>query len=234
MPEDVVRPVQQAWRQPSPTPPGDTTQSAQGAFPQSRLGYTTAKRLFDLTAALAGIMVCLPFWCVIAVCVKLTSKGPIIFRQQRPGLDGVPFTIFKFRTMVADAEQRLADVMHLNEEPSGSLIRIKEDPRQTRVGKFLRATSLDETPQLVNVLLGQMSLVGPRPISRPITDVRAPLRLRVVPGLTGLWQISGRKDTGCAFMLDKDLEYIRNRSFAYDMWIMLQTVIVVVRGRGAR
>jgi lipopolysaccharide/colanic/teichoic acid biosynthesis glycosyltransferase len=136
--------------------------------------------------------------------------------------------------MVADAEQQLPDVMHLNEEPSGSLIRIKDDPRLTRVGKFLRATSLDETPQLINVLLGQMSLVGPRPISRPLADSRSPIRLRVMPGLTGLWQISGRKDTGCTFMLDMDLEYICRRSFLYDLWIMLQTVVVVVRGRGAR
>ena len=234
VPEDMVTHAQQVWRAPSTAPTVDASQSALLALSQTRLGYVTAKRLFDLIAALSGIAVCLPLWCVIALCIKLTSKGPVIFRQQRPGLGGAPFTILKFRTMVEDAEQRLADVMHLNEEPTGSLIRIKQDPRQTRIGRFLRATSLDETPQLINVLLGQMSLVGPRPISRPLADSRAPLRLRVMPGLTGLWQISGRKDTGCAFMLDMDLQYICKRSFLYDMWIILQTVVVVVRGRGAR
>jgi lipopolysaccharide/colanic/teichoic acid biosynthesis glycosyltransferase len=234
VPEDMVTHVPQVWRTPSAVSTLDATQSALLALSQPRLGYATVKRLFDLTAALSGIIVCLPLWCVIALCIKLTSKGPVIFRQQRPGLEGIPFTILKFRTMVADAEQRLADVMHMNQEPSGSLIRIKDDPRQTRVGRFLRATSLDETPQLINVLLGHMSLVGPRPISRPLDDTRAPIRLRVTPGLTGLWQISGRKDTSCAFMLDMDLEYIRKRSFPYDLWIIFQTVVVVVRGRGAR
>jgi lipopolysaccharide/colanic/teichoic acid biosynthesis glycosyltransferase len=199
-----------------------------------RTGYRIAKRCLDVIAGLAGIALCLPLWAAIAVAIRLDSKGPVIFKQQRPGLNGVPFTMLKFRTMVKDAEAHLSEVMHLSVEPTGSLIRIKHDPRVTRVGGFLRATSLDETPQLLNVLLGQMSLVGPRPISRPIDDVRNPIRLRVTPGLTGLWQISGRKDTGCAFMLDRDMEYICKRSFLYDLGIILMTVLVVVRGRGAR
>lgn len=212
----------------------DLADQAMVATARSRPGYQVAKRCFDIVAALAGILVCLPLWALIAIAIKRESKGPVLFRQQRPGLGGVPFTIVKFRTMVDDAESRLPEVMHLNAEPSGSLIRIKDDPRVTRFGRFLRSSSLDETPQLLNVLAGQMSLVGPRPISRPIMDIRNPIRLRVVPGLTGLWQISGRKDTGCSFMLDKDLEYICKRSFTYDLAIILMTVLVVVRGRGAR
>jgi lipopolysaccharide/colanic/teichoic acid biosynthesis glycosyltransferase len=136
--------------------------------------------------------------------------------------------------MVDDAENRLPEVIHLNQERDGSLIRIKDDPRVTRLGRLLRATSFDETPQFVNVLLGHMSLVGPRPISRPIADKRNPIRLGVLPGLTGLWQISGRKDTGCAYMIGKDLEYICRRSLTYDLWIVLQTVLVVLRRSGAR
>lgn len=204
------------------------------ATSRPRYAYQFAKRCFDIVAALAGIIFCLPLWAIIAVAIKRESKGPVLFRQQRPGLNGVPFTILKFRTMVDDAESRLSEVMHLNMEPTGSLIRIKDDPRVTRIGRLLRASSLDETPQLLNVLAGQMSLVGPRPISRPITDLRNPIRLRVLPGLTGLWQISGRKDTGCSFMLNQDLEYVCRRSFLYDLSIIFMTVIVVVRGRGAR
>lgn len=212
----------------------DLSERALAAAAVPRPVYLAAKRCFDIVAALAGIIVCLPLWALIALAIKRESKGPVFFRQQRPGLGGVPFTILKFRTMVQDAESRLPEVMHLNVDPTGSLIRIKDDPRVTRIGKFLRQSSLDETPQLLNVLAGQMSLVGPRPISRPIADPRNPIRLRVVPGLTGLWQISGRKDTGCSFMLDKDLEYICRRSFLYDLGIIMMTVLVVVRGRGAR
>lgn len=212
----------------------DLAEQALQAVAVPRPAYQILKRCIDIVGALAGIVICLPLWAVIAIVIKCESPGPVLFRQKRPGLGGVPFTILKFRTMVQDAEQRLSEVMHLNVDPTGSLIRIKDDPRVTRFGKFLRSSSLDETPQLLNVLAGHMSLVGPRPISRPIADPRNPIRLRVVPGLTGLWQISGRKDTGCNFMLDKDLEYICKRSLLFDLSIILSTVAVVMRGRGAR
>lgn len=234
MGENTVGTTEQGWVLGEPTAALDLVQRAVHATSRPKIIYQTLKRLFDVVAALAGITMCLPLWAAIAICIKLGSKGPVLFRQKRPGLDGVPFTILKFRTMVADAEDRLSDVMHLNPDKSGSLIRIKKDPRVTRVGRLLRTSSLDETPQLINVLLGHMSLVGPRPISRPISDKRNPIRLRVVPGLTGLWQVSGRKDTGCAFMIDKDLEYICKRSFLYDISIMIQTVMVVVKADGAR
>jgi lipopolysaccharide/colanic/teichoic acid biosynthesis glycosyltransferase len=235
MPEDTIRSVQQQIWTPSETTASlDLTQRAILALSQPRLAYEMIKRLVDICAALAGIIICLPLWAIIAICIKLDSRGPVIFRQQRPGLGGVPFTILKFRTMAMDAEKQLSNVIHLNVDPRDCLIRIRQDPRLTRFGKILRATSLDETPQLINVLLGSMSLVGPRPISRPILDPRNQIRLQVPPGLTGLWQISGRKDTGCDFMLTKDLEYICNRSLLHDLKIALLTVTVVFLRRGAR
>lgn len=233
MPEDTIQTVAPRWV-PGDLRDLDLVQRATIAGSLSRPLYTFFKRLVDVVASLCGILLCLPLWAMIAVLIKLDSSGPVFFRQKRPGLRGVPFTLYKFRTMASDAEDRLRDVMHLNREVSGSLIRIDDDPRVTRVGRFLRASSLDETPQLVNILLGHMSLVGPRPISRPITDTRNPVRLGVLPGLTGLWQISGRKNTGCAYMIERDLEYICNRSILYDLRIIIQTVLVVLRRTGAK
>lgn len=234
MPEKAVGVEQSmAWPMPEPAEP-DLAHRAKMAASQPRTLYRCAKRLLDVLASLAAIVFCLPLWAIIAVLIKRGSRGPILFRQQRPGLNGKPFTLLKFRTMVVDAEDRLFEVIHLNEEPDDPLIRIKDDPRVTGIGRILRETSLDETPQFINVLLGHMSIVGPRPISRPIADRRNPIRLTVPPGLTGLWQISGRKDTGCAFMISKDLEYICKRSLAYDLGIIIQTVLVVVRRSGAR
>lgn len=212
----------------------DLAQQARLALARPRPFYNCAKRVIDIIVSLAAIVLCTPLWIITAYLIKRDSKGPVFFRQRRPGLNGKPFTLLKFRTMVDDAESRLPEVIHLNQEDDGSLIRIKDDPRVTRLGRVLRETSFDETPQFINVLLGQMSLVGPRPISRPIADKRNSIRLGVVPGLTGLWQISGRKDTGCAYMIGRDLEYICKRSLTYDLWIVLQTVLVVIRRNGAR
>lgn len=195
--------------------------------------YLSAKRFADIILALGGILLCLPLWAVIAVAIKLDSEGPVLFRQKRPGYRGRFFTLLKFRTMQADAEARLAEVMHLNKQADGTLIRISDDPRVTRVGRWLRRSSLDETPQLINVLKGDMSLVGPRPISRPIPGARAILRLEALPGITGLWQISGRKNTDTSYMLLKDMEYLRHRCLTLDLWIVLKTVPAVFGGKGA-
>jgi lipopolysaccharide/colanic/teichoic acid biosynthesis glycosyltransferase len=197
-------------------------------------GYTVAKRIFDVTAAILGLILVAPLMGAIAAAIKLGSPGPVIFRQRRPGFRGRPFEVLKFRTMVCDAEARLGEVLHLNKERDHSLIRIPDDPRTTRIGRLLRKTSLDELPQLVNVMRGEMSLVGPRPISRPIYDPRAALRVLAMPGLTGLWQVSGRKDTSCDFMLQKDMEYLANRSLWLDFRILVQTITVVFRRSGAR
>jgi len=195
------------------------------------------KRLFDIAAACCGLVLCAPLWAIIAAAIKLNSRGPVLFRQQRPGKDKHPFVLLKFRTMCDNAEEKLPQVMHLNSDNGNGdpLLRIQNDPRVTRVGRLLRMTSLDETPQLINILKGDMSLVGPRPISRQLDngDPRTHLRLAVRPGLTGVWQVSGRKETDCDYMLEKDMEYLRNRSFWYDLKIILKTVPAVFRGNGA-
>jgi lipopolysaccharide/colanic/teichoic acid biosynthesis glycosyltransferase len=202
--------------------------------PAVSAAYLGVKRAADLILALSGIVILLPFWIAIAIAVRVNSPGPIIFRQKRSGQYGVPFQILKFRTMRLDAEEHLAAVLPLNEQTDNSLIRIRFDPRVTTVGKWLRAYSLDETPQLINIVLGQMSLVGPRPISRPIADPRGIWRLDAKPGLTGPWQISGRKDTTCETMLRLDMEYLETRSLRTDLDILLQTVPVVLAAKGAR
>lgn len=196
--------------------------------------YLGVKRITDLVVAVVALILLAPLMAVIAIAIKLDSPGPIIFRQRRPGYRGKPFYILKFRTMVSDAEERLPEVLHLNPEPGHRLIRIPNDPRVTRVGRILRCTSLDELPQLVNIIRGEMSLVGPRPISRPIDDPRGILRLAAVPGMTGLWQISGRKDTDCEFMLQKDMEYLRRRSLILDLAILLRTALRMAGRNGAK
>ena len=233
MTQETMTSAPSGWAVDREQPHGLALQACAAAA-QSRTGYTVAKRTLDVFVSLIGIIICLPLWAIIVVCIKLDSRGPAIFRQSRPGRNGVPFTLLKFRTMVHDAEQRLPEIMHMNLDPTGTLIRIKDDPRLTRVGRFLRNACLDETPQFINILLGQMSLVGPRPISRPIADPRNHIRLRVRPGLTGLWQVSRCKNTTVAFMIDKDLEYICKRSILFDLAIIIQTVLFVLRRNGAR
>ena len=196
-------------------------------------GYEGVKWLVDMIGAAVALVIAFPICLVIAILTKLDSPGPVVFRQERPGEDHKPFEILKFRTMVQDAEEKLDQVIDLNdtEEP---LIRVKDDPRMTRAGRLLRRTSLDELPQLMNVLKGEMSLVGPRPISRPIHDPRDNLRLQVKPGITGLWQISGRKSQNTEFMLTKDMEYLQRRSLWFDLWILIRTVGTVLKADGAR
>jgi lipopolysaccharide/colanic/teichoic acid biosynthesis glycosyltransferase len=196
--------------------------------------YLVVKRIADVILASAGIVALMPIWLAIALAIRLDSPGRVLFRQKRTGQHGVPFWIWKFRTMRLDAEARLDTVLPLNPEPGHSLIRIPNDPRVTRVGRWLRTYSLDETPQLINILRGEMSMVGPRPISREIADARGLQRLAARPGLTGSWQVSGRKDTDCETMLTLDMEYLECRSLWLDVLILLRTVPVVVGSRGAR
>lgn len=194
------------------------------------------KRIFDLVVTLMAMPVILPVMACVAVAVYLDSPGPILFRQSRVGLHKRIFNMYKFRSMHADAEQRLEEIEHLN-EASGPIFKIENDPRVTRVGGFLRRTSLDELPQLFNVLRGHMSLVGPRPMS--LRDVglfdRGIQRKRfgVRPGLTCLWQVSGRSSLPFSKWLELDLFYIENWSLWLDLKILLKTIPTVLRGSGA-
>ena len=196
-----------------------------------------AKRAMDIVLGGLGFLLSLPLWAILALAIKLDSPGPILFRQKRTGLHGRIFTMWKFRSMVADAEARYRRLAHLNEESTGLIIRIPDDPRVTALGKVLRKFSLDEIPQFLNVLKGDMSLIGPRPPSPEEYERYNGLqkrRLEAKPGLTGLWQVSGRKDTDFEFMVQKDIEYIDRQSFAFDLRILLKTIPVVLMGKGAR
>jgi exopolysaccharide biosynthesis polyprenyl glycosylphosphotransferase len=194
-----------------------------------------AKRSFDLAATLLGTVVLLPVFVVLALAVRASSRGPVFFRQARVGYHGRPFMMLKFRTMVADAEDRLDDVVHLN-EATGPMFKIKDDPRITPVGRFLRKWSLDELPQLWNVVAGHMSLVGPRPaLPKEVAEYEDWMlaRLEVRPGLTGLWQVSGRSDLPFEDYVRLDLFYIENWSLAYDLYILAKTVPTLATARGA-
>ena len=197
--------------------------------------YAGLKRGFDIFLACVGIVFGAPFMIVTALLVKLTSRGPVIFKQIRVGRGGKCFTCYKFRSMCADAEERRHAIRHLNEQ-EGPVFKIKRDPRLTPIGALIRKFSLDELPQLVNVLKGDMSIVGPRPpISLEVEHygVRERRRLAVQPGLTCLWQISGRSEISFEKWIDLDIEYIETMTFAGDLRILLKTIPAVITGKGA-
>ncbi len=196
-----------------------------------------AKRALD--AALSGLLILLlmPMIAAIAVAIKLESRGPVFFRQPRVGRGGTVFGIYKFRSMYADAEDRKHEVLELNEAGDGVMFKIRSDPRVTRVGRLLRRLSLDELPQLFNVLVGDMSLVGPRPLIPSETDALDAAwqsrRLDLRPGMTGPWQIQGRSETPFQEMIRLDYQYVAGWSLARDVEILLATLPAVLSGRGA-
>ncbi len=203
---------------------------------ESRRSRIIAKRVFDSGAALAGLVALSPLLLVVALAVKLTSPGPVLFRQTRIGKEGREFSMLKFRSMVVDAEERLAELRAAN-QADGPLFKMERDPRITRIGHFLRRHSLDELPQLVNVVRGEMALVGPRPpLAHEVAQYResARRRLLVKPGLTGLWQISGRADLAWEEAVKLDLRYVENWSIAFDLMILWRTLYVVVSGHGGK
>lgn len=204
--------------------------------PTIREGWRShAKRVFDIVLASTGIVLTAPIVALAAVAIRLDSKGPVFFRQVRVGRDGAEFEMIKLRTMTADAETRRAEVEALNER-DGALFKVADDPRVTRVGRFLRRTSIDEVPQFWNVLRGHMSMVGPRPaLPSEVAgwDVQLRERLRVLPGLTGAWQVSGRSSPSFAEYRRLDLSYVDNWSLRHDIRIVLKTFAVVVLQRGA-
>lgn len=201
--------------------------------------FTGVRRIvkggMDRLLALLAIIVLAPVLVAISIAVGLTSRGPVLFRQVRVGRHGKPFVIHKFRTMYVNAEEQRAEVEHLNES-DGTLFKVREDPRVTTIGRHLRRFSLDELPQFIDVMLGRMSLVGPRPPLPTEVDRYASLvrrRLVVKPGITGLWQVSGRSDLSWDESVRLDLLYVENWSLALDIAIMLKTVLAVLRRHGA-
>jgi exopolysaccharide biosynthesis polyprenyl glycosylphosphotransferase len=198
-------------------------------------GARAVKEIVDRVGAVLLILLLGPLLLAVALGVRLSSPGPVFFRQVRVGRDGRPFRMVKFRSMYLDAEARLAELRHLNEY-DGVLFKMRDDPRVTPVGRWLRRLSLDELPQLLNVVLGHMSLVGPRPplpeeVAAYPLDVRR--RLAVKPGMTGLWQVSGRSDLPWEEAVRLDLRYVENWSLSLDLVILLRTMTAVVRSSGA-
>ena len=195
------------------------------------------KRSFDIVASGLGLLAISPILIASAIAIKLDSRGPVFFKQARHGRGGREFKIFKFRSMVVDAEARRFEMAELNQmEGGGPLFKIHDDPRITRVGAFLRKWSIDELPQLWNVLRGEMSLVGPRPFviheSEQITGW-ASRRLETTPGITGLWQVLGRNDIPFEEMVKLDYVYVTNWSLWWDIKILVQTLPTVLNRRGA-
>jgi exopolysaccharide biosynthesis polyprenyl glycosylphosphotransferase len=193
------------------------------------------KRLFDVVGSLFGLIVLSPLLLAVAALIKLTSSGPILFRQKRVGADEKIFLCYKFRSMYQDAEIRQAELEARN-EADGAIFKIKDDPRTTPIGGFIRRWSIDELPQLINVLKGEMSLVGPRPL--PLRDFERmgelhKKRLAAVPGITGYWQTSGRSNLAFEDMVRLDLYYIENWSLGLDIKIILKTLGAVLRNEGA-
>lgn len=198
-------------------------------------GLEVLKRGFDLVAAGAGLLLFMPLLPFLAIMVKLESPGPLFFRQVRIGREGRPFLCYKIRSMVQDAEALKDRYAHLN-EADGAAFKIRQDPRITRVGRFVRRSSLDEFPQLFNVLKGEMSIVGPRPqIPAEVAEYRDEhkARLLVKPGITCLWQISGRNDVDFEEWMRLDREYVERRSLTLDLQILLRTLPAVIDRRGA-
>ncbi len=196
-----------------------------------------AKRAIDLIGASAILLLVSPILLVAAIAVRLTSKGPVLFRQERVGRDESIFMMVKFRTMIVN-QAKVIDIAAIEAKAKdGVLTKMEDDPRITRVGKFLRRTSIDELPQLWNVVQGDMSLIGPRPLLpfmlAPYPDLRRD-RSMVRPGLTGLWQVSTRSDNTTALgMADADLDYVANHNLRGDMKILWRTVPAIVKGSGA-
>ncbi|HET9516834.1 MAG TPA: sugar transferase [Actinoplanes sp.] len=201
----------------------------------SGIGWLT-KNLLDRVAAFLGLVVLAPLLAVVAVGIRLASPGPVFFRQPRVGHEGRTFRVWKFRTMDVDAEERKASLKELElNDSDGMLFKMKEDPRIFPFGQRLRATSIDELPQLINVLKGEMSLVGPRPLPADDGDYLGDVRRRLLvrPGITGLWQVSGRSDLSWDESVRLDLYYVDNWSLTYDLSIMWRTIWVVLRRKGA-
>lgn len=198
--------------------------------------YRFIKRMIDILGSTIGLVFLSPLFLIIALAIKKEeTKGPVFFSQIRNGKNGKEFKMYKFRSMCVDAEKKLTELLKYN-EVEGAMFKIKEDPRVTKVGRFMRKTSIDELPQLWNVLKGDMSLVGPRPpLAREVVRYTAydKQRLLIKPGCTGVWQISGRNDVDFYEMVEMDIEYINNLSIFNDIKIIFNTAYIMIKPNGA-
>lgn len=195
----------------------------------SRIGYRFIKRTIDIIFSILGLVLLSPLLIIIAIIIKIDSKGPIFFAQERVGYKGNHFKMYKFRSMVLNAEE-LKEKLQEKNEMSGPMFKMKDDPRVTKIGKFIRKTSIDELPQLINVLLGQMSLVGPRPsLPKEVEKFETWMleRLNVKPGLTCYWQVSGRNDIDFEDWMKLDIKYVNERNLWIDIKLIFKTVFVL-------
>ena len=200
------------------------------------VAYTSAKRSLDLLAAGAMVVALMPLFLVVALCIRCTDGGTIFFRQKRVGLNGRVFEFYKFRSMVVNAEALKQQLIQQNKHSNSITFKMARDPRVTWIGRILRKTSIDELPQLWNIIRGEMTLVGPRPAVVGEVMKYSPherRRLAAIPGLTCIWQVSGRADLDFQQQVDLDLRYIRERNFLLDLRLLLMTVPAVVSGKGA-
>ncbi|MFJ7467858.1 sugar transferase [Peribacillus frigoritolerans] len=202
----------------------------------TNLGYLRMKRLIDIFGSIIGLILLSPIFLIVAILIKVEDpKGPVFFKQVRVGKDETEFHMYKFRSMVSNAEEQLKELLTLN-EVSGAMFKMKNDPRITKIGKFIRRTSIDELPQLWNVLIGNMSLVGPRPpLIREVNEYSNfdKQRLLVTPGCTGLWQVSGRSNLNFYQMVKLDIEYISNRTIWNDIKIIIKTILMLINSKDA-
>ena len=202
----------------------------------NNLFYRCVKRFFDILLSFLAMIILSPLFLVIVILVKATSKGPVFYVSDRIGRYGYTFKFYKFRSMVVDADEQLINLLKKNEVEGGVTFKMEDDPRVTKFGKFIRKTSLDELPQMLNIFLGQMSLIGPRPCTVRefhLYNERDQQRLAVKQGLTGEWQVNGRSNTTFKEMIEMDIHYCAKRSIWYDFKIFLKTFIAVFKKEGA-
>lgn len=202
---------------------------------ENRVVYNASKRLIDILLSLLGLVIVSPIMLIVAILIKLESTGPVIFSQTRVGLNGKEFNMLKFRSMVQNAEE-LKEKLQKQNEMSGPMFKMKEDPRVTKVGRFIRKTSIDELPQLINVLKGEMSLVGPRPsLPKEVAKFEPWMleRLNVKPGLTCYWQVSGRNNIDFEDWMKLDIKYVKDRNLVLDIKLIFKTFFVLFGDKNA-
>ena len=203
----------------------------------NKIVYNVVKRVLDIVFSLLGMVILSPFFLLISIIIKLNSKGPVFFVHSRIGEKGKPIGIYKFRTMVENAEELIKNFTPEQKEEFERCYKLENDPRVTKIGNFLRKTSLDELPQILNILKGELSIIGPRPIIQAELDKYGENKekfLSVRPGLTGYWAANGRSDTTYEERMEMELYYVDNMSFMLDIKIFFKTILAVIKKEGAR